>query len=304
MLAPVVVFVYNRPEHTRKTIEALSKNRLADKSEVYIFSDGPKNEKSIAQVERVRDYIHSLVNSNVFASLYIEEADSNRGLANSVISGVSQVIKKHGKVIVLEDDLISSPDFLEYMNDGLEYYKDNKKIWSISGYTFNMDIPKDYKRDIYFSYRGCSGGYGTWLDRWEKVDWTVEDFKWFDRDRKQRKKFNRGGLDLANMLENQMAGKIDSWAVRWCYAQSKTDMYTIYPVRSRIKNIGFDGSGTHSGVNTKYDVELDNNGKCLFDNLGFDKRIVKMFKKHFMGNIEYFKLELKRLLIKLHLIKR
>ncbi len=243
VLAPVVIFVYNRPEHTKKTIEALSKNVLAKETEVFIYCDAAKNEKSKERVEQVRDYVDSLSKRNYFKSINIIKAPSNKGLAKSVISGVNEIIVKYGKVIVVEDDLISSKDFLQYMNDALNYYESNSKIWSISGFNIPIEIPRDYISDVYLSYRGCSWGWATWSDRWEKVDWVVSDYDEFRRNYKLRQRFNRGGRDLSDMLDLQMQGKIDSWAIRWCYTQSKLDMLTVYPVNTRIKNIGLDGSG-------------------------------------------------------------
>lgn len=296
MLAPIVVFVYNRPKHTKKTIEALANNYLAKESELFIFSDGPKNEESEVKVKLVREYTDSLPEKKMFKSVRIIKAGTNKGLANSVISGVSEIIGQYGKVIVLEDDLISSRDFLQYMNDALDYYENNKKIWSISGYNLPIKIPSDYKSDIYFSYRGCSWGWATWKDRWEKVDWKVSDYNEFKKDKDLRKKLNRGGRDMANMLDSQMQGKIDSWAIRWCYTQSKLDMLTVYPVVSRIKNIGLDGTGTHSGINPRYDVVINNeNKKCVFDNPGLDKRILKNFRNYYVSSFKYMLIKAKNI---------
>ena len=131
MLAPLVIFVYARPDHTVKTIESLSKNVLAKETEIYIYSDGAKNGRVKQQVELVRKYIDNLEKRNLFKSIFIYESDVNKGLAGSVISGVTDVIKKYGRAIVLEDDLVSAPDFLAFMNDALDFYKDNNEIWSI-----------------------------------------------------------------------------------------------------------------------------------------------------------------------------
>lgn len=296
MLAPIVVFVYNRPEHTKKTIEALANNYLAKDSELFIFSDGPKNEEAEVKVKLVREYIDSLPEKKMFKSVKITKAKINKGLANSVISGVSEIIGQYGKVIVLEDDLMSSIDFLQYMNDALDYYENNQKIWSISGYNLPIKIPSDYKSDIYFSYRGCSWGWATWKDRWEKVDWNVSDYNEFKRNKDLRKKLNRGGRDMADMLDSQMQGKIDSWAIRWCYTQSKLDMLTVYPVVSRIKNIGLDGTGTHSGINPQYDVVINNeNKKCVFDNPGLNKRILKNFRNYYLSSFKYMLIKAKNI---------
>lgn len=295
MLAPVVVFVYARPEHTIQTIESLAHNVLADRTEVFIYSDAAKNEKAQQNVELVREYIDTLKKRNMFKALHIIKSDMNMGLARSVIFGVTEIIQKYGKVIAVEDDLVSAPDFLQYMNDALDFYKEDSRIWSICGYTFKMRIPSDYKHDVYLSYRGGSWGWATWKDRWEKVDWDVADYYLFKRDKKQRLKFNRGGRDMADMLDSQMQGKIDSWAIRWCYAQSKLNMLTVYPIVSRIKNIGLDGTGTHSGINPKYDTVISNEfNKCRFENIDLDKRITKSFRDYFVTKTEYFINKLKR----------
>jgi len=294
MLAPVVIFVYARPEHTKQTIESLAKNALADETEVYIYSDAPKNEKVQQKVEMVREYIDTLAQRNLFKSIHIIKGETNKGLARSVISGVTEIIDQYSKVIVVEDDLVSAPNFLQYMNEALEFYEEDNRIWSICGYTFKMNIPADYNHDVYLSYRGGSWGWATWRDRWEKVDWEVTDYPVFKNNKKLRSRFNRGGRDMANMLDNQMQGKIDSWAIRWCYAQSKLDMSTVYPIVSRIKNIGLDGTGTHSGITSKYDTVIsDGTDKCRFETLDLDRRIVKSFRDHFGTDFDYFVIGLK-----------
>jgi hypothetical protein len=300
MLAPVIIFAYNRPNHTKQTVESLAENFLAKDTEIFIFSDAAKNEKSFKKVEEVRNYIGSLPERKLFKSIEIINADSNKGLANSVISGVSQVINKYNKVIVVEDDLVSSKDFLQYMNDGLDYYEKNKKIWSISGYSFNLNIPKQYKSEIYLSYRGCSWGYATWKDRWEQVDWKVSDYDEFKKNKVRKKQLNRGGRDMASMLDCQMEGKIDSWAIRWCYTQSKLDMLTVYPVVSRIKNIGLDGTGTHSGISSHYNSILNEKfKKCNFNDPGLNKQIVKNFQNYYITPFKYLLLQCRNIVKKI-----
>lgn len=245
MLAPIILFVYNREEHTRKTLEALKMNFLAKESILYIFSDGAKTEKDQEKVWSVRSLVKKY--SSDFFETHIVEADKNQGLAASVISGVSKVIEGYGKVIVVEDDIVTSPYFLTYMNEALNYYADNKKIWSISGYTMPMRSLRKYKKDVFLSYRASSWGWGTWLDRWQIIDWEISDYNEFRINKERICKFERGGKDLPCMLEDQRQGKIDSWAIRWCYWQSKCDMLTIYPRVSLVQNIGYDGSGTHGG---------------------------------------------------------
>ena len=289
MLAPVIIFVYARPDHVKKTIATLKKNYLVNKTEIFIYSDAAKNENTIEKVKLVREYLDLLLKKNPFKSIRIIKAITNKGLGNSVISGVTEIINQYGKVIVLEDDLVSSPDFLQYMNQALSYYEKAINIWSISGYTFKVKFPQDYKHDVYLSYRGGSWGWATWKDRWEKVDWEVSDYDQFKRDKVLRKRLNRGGRDMANMLDRQMEGKVDSWAIRWCFTQSKLDMMTVYPTVSRIRNIGLDGTGTHSSATSKFDVILNNgNNLCKFEIIKLDKRIVKSFQRQFGTSFNYF----------------
>lgn len=278
-LAPIVTFVYSRPEHTKKMIESLAKNKLAKDLEVWIFSDAAKKETAAEKVKNVREYIHSIEEKQYFKKLHIIEAQKNKGLANSVIAGVGEVINKYGKAIVVEDDLIVTDNFIEYMNEALNFYENDKRIWSISGYNLPIKIPKNYLSDVYLGYRGCSWGWATWADRWNIVDWEVKDYEIFKNDRKKRKKLNRGGKDMAQMLDMQMSGLIDSWAIRWCYEQSKREMYTIYPTKSLVYNGGLDGTGTHSGTNNEFSVELSNEKRNFIENIQLDNRIVKNFKK-------------------------
>lgn len=262
--APIVLFVYNRPHHTERTIESLAKNTLADKSKIFIFSDGPKNEKDEKPVNEVREYIKSVKG---FEQINILENKVNKGLANSVIDGVTSIINSFGKAIVVEDDLESSPYFLKFMNEALDFYK-NENIYSVSGYSFPIKIPADYKEDVYILPRSSSWGWATWLDRWEKADWEVKDFMDFRKDINSKKLFNNGGEDLTPMLMAQMSGKIDSWGIRWAYSHFKSNSYCLYPVKSLINNIGIDNSGTHSRASTKFDVEL-----AGIDNFNFTKDI-------------------------------
>lgn len=290
MLAPVVIFVYNRPEHTIRTIESLAQNTLAKETDVFVFSDGPKNKESKKKVDEVRAYLNSKEVSGLFKSITIEESTTNKGLANSVIQGVTKILSKYETVIVLEDDLESAPDFLSFMNNSLTFYCDSKVIWSICGYTFNLKIPSDYNYDIYFSYRAGSWGWATWKDRWVNIDWNVGDYDQFKKNKKLRRKFNRGGRDMSNLLDSQMEGKIDSWAIRWGYEQFKQDKLTVYPVHSRIRNIGQDGSGTHSGTTSRFEVNLVTNiySKCEFVSPIIDERIIRNFRNYYSPPGKYY----------------
>lgn len=280
MLATIVLFVFNRPEHTQKTINALKRNKLVEESELFIFSDGEKSQEDKKQVQEVRKVI---TNINGFKNIEIFESEINKGLADSVINGVTKIISEYGRVIILEDDLITSENFLCYMNRALNFYEDNRNIWSISGYSLPINIPENYEYDIYLAYRASSWGWATWSDRWEKIDWEIKDFDNFINDKSKQRLFNRGGNDMTRMLKNQINGEIDSWAIRWCYNQFKEESYTIYPIKSKVKNIGMDGSGVHCGVSNKHEVRLDSgDNKVEFsNNLELNKKILYNFKKHY-----------------------
>ncbi len=278
--APIVIFTYNRCEHTKKCIESLQKNKLAKYSDLYIFSDGAKNNEQIENVAEVRKYIDS-IDKNNFKSITIFKSEKNKGLANSIISGVTEIINKYGKIIVIEDDLIVSPVFLNYMNDALTFYESDSQIWSISGFNIPIDIPKNYKKEVYISYRACSWGWATWKDRWNTIDWEISDYKEFSNNYLKRKKFNRGGRDLSRMLDNQMNKKINSWAIRWCYNQNSQNRYTVYPCISYVKNCGNDGTGTNCGNIDIYSEIKINNNNVKFEKLKPNRKVLKKFRNHY-----------------------
>jgi len=241
-IAPIVLFVYNRPFHTRKTVESLKKSSLTDKSALFIYSDGAKFDSDRENVESVRKYIHRI---DGFSEIHITENRYNKGLHDSIISGITEVIKINSRIIVLEDDLIFSKNFLLYMNDALDFYEDNFKVFSVSGYCYPYTIPKNYNFDGYFFQRTSSWGWGTWKRSWEKFDPEIKDYNNFIGDRKAVKKFNQGGDDLTRLLKYQMEGKISSWSIKFNYTAYLHDGLTLYPVKTKVKNIGSEGSGTH-----------------------------------------------------------
>lgn len=253
-LAPIVLFVFNRPEHTRRTLASLAKNRLAARSRLFVFSDGPRNAGESAAVAAVRALVRA---AEGFLEVGVEEQATNRGLAASVIAGVTQVIGRYGRVIVVEDDLQFSPYFLDYMNLCLARYESDERIFSVGGYSPPLRIPVRYTEESYLSHRCCTWGWATWKDRWEKADWNVADFDRFSRDEAAVARFNRGGTDMFQILRMQMEGKVDSWGIRWDYAHFRHDAYCVRPVRSIVANTGNDGSGVHCGPTDKFDVQPD-----------------------------------------------
>jgi hypothetical protein len=244
---------------------------------LYIFSDGYKNDLDELDVIKVREYLKTIKG---FKSVTIIESEKNKGLASSIISGVTKIIEQYGKVIVVEDDLIVSNDFLEYMNKALDFYNEDNKIWSISGYSPNLPCLKDLNDDVYFTVRSSSWGWATWKNRWDSIDWNISDFEELKNDKQSIKKFNQGGNDLFKMLELQVLNKIDSWAIRWCYAQFKHKAYAVFPKKSKVINDGFlDGMGTHnSGIDKKWLTGLSDK-KVKFCDLKVDKIILECFRK-------------------------
>lgn len=287
-LAPIILFVYNRPWHTQKTVEALQECEMSIESDLYIFADGPKDDASDEtrqKIAEVQQYIHSI---DGFKSIHIQESPTNKGLANSVISGVKMVMEKYGKVIVVEDDIVAHPFFLRFMNDALEFYAKDHRIYSIGGNNYNFSIPRSYKKDIYIVHRSESWGWATWKDRWDSVDWSIHDGKEFFSRKKKQKKFNRGGSDMSDMLQAQLHGDIDSWAIRWDYHLYKHDAYCLRPVKTLVENIGLDGTGIHCGnmdtsnyTGEKYDNSIYN--IKLVKGIKPDKHVCTAFKAFFDG---------------------
>ncbi|MFT7252502.1 MAG: hypothetical protein ACI9FW_002264 [Flavobacterium sp.] len=280
-LAPICLFTYNRLEETKQTIVTLQKNFLAKDSELFVFSDGPKNKASSYKIEAVRDY---LKNIEGFKSVTIYESDVNKGLAKSIIEGVSKVLANSDKVIVMEDDLVSTPNFLDFMNQTLNFYKVDTAVFSISGYTLNLPSLKHEKKDFYFGYRASSWGWGIWRDRWSPIDWEAKDYTTFVKNKKKVNDFKRGGTDMPRMLKNQMNGKIDSWAIRFCYHQFKENLMTVFPTISKIKSIGFSEEATHTSGTKRFITPIDSEIKRNFSFHTFteiDKKLIKEFSSFF-----------------------
>lgn len=297
MRAPVVVFVYNRADHAAQTLAALNNNRLADETDLFIYADNAKSEAGQEKVNDTRKVVDDFARNSNFKSTAVIKADKNKGLAASVISGVTDVIRRYGKVIVVEDDLTTSKDFLEYMNDALDYYDNAKNIWSISAYTPHLSRLKNYYHDTYVCYRASSWGWATWIDRWDTVDWNVTDYDEFIKSPERIKHFNLGGRDMTGMLIDWHEGRNNSWAIRWCYQQSRRKNLTIYPRESRVTNTGCDNSGTHSGATRRYETPFSpDHPRCNFEELDIDNGLMAEFRLIF----DFSRLgKIKRMLVRL-----
>lgn len=279
-LAPIALFVYNRVEHTRETVEALKRNTLAKESDLFIFSDGPKTGQE-ENVQRVRNYINEI---NGFRNIVITKRDKNLGLANSIILGVTDIVNKYGKIIVLEDDLVCSPDFLQYMNKALEQYKYISKVFSITGYSYLNAEESETIPDTYFLKMPSSWSWGTWKNRWTYFDPDAIGYKKMIWDRKLRSEFNYDDTyDYYSMLKSQMKRNvptfipkitrkkhIDSWAIKWYWSVFKQNGLTLFPKKSFVKNIGWDGSGIH--CDSRAEMSRQNDGR-IYDGFAYESII-------------------------------
>lgn len=296
-LAPIVLFTYKRLETLQKTIDALRLNFLASDSDLIIYSDGPKDHKDEPIIQEIRSYLRTIKG---FKSIAIHESEKNQGLATSIISGVSSVMKVYDKAIVLEDDLLTSTNFLAFMNQALDKYKHSESVCSISAYSFDLKEQDDSLEKGYFLNRSWSWGWATWRDRWEEVDWMVSDYNDFSKSSRQKAGFAKLGSDVNKMLAAQMTGKADSWYIRFIYYQYKRGLLTFYPNVSKIDNNGFDTEATHNtGIKSRFitSFDLTNNIEFIFPEnvsingakqrvfsakLGFKTRLINKLKEFFL----------------------
>jgi len=259
--APIALFAYKRLDTLKQTVSALKQNELARDSDLFVFSDAAKTQADEATVKNVRDFLKTIAG---FKSVHLAEADTNRGLANSIINGVTEVLSSYDTVIVLEDDLVASSNFLSFMNQCLSFYNSYPEVLSISGYTMPIQVPEDYSFDVYAFPRVSSHGWATWKNKWVNIDWEVKDFAEFKQSSANRRRFRSNGSDLYRMLNKQMRGKIDSWAIRWQYHSHRQQLYTIYPTVSKIENIGFGSEATHTTGFNRFKTKLDKSDSGAF----------------------------------------
>lgn len=239
-LAPVLLFTYNRPSHTRKTLDALLDNKLSSESELFVFSDGYKDETDKKEVLEVRELIHTI---RGFKKVRVIENNENLGLAKSIINGVTRVIDEHGKAIVLEDDLLTSPYFLTFMNEALDTFEDTNRVGHVHGYCYPLsELP-----DAFLIQWTGSWGWGTWKRAWKQFNPDGEMLLQEIEQRNLSRTFDfNGKYPYTRMLRRQVKGQNDSWAIRWNASLFLNDKLSVNAGKSLVRNIGFDGSGTHS----------------------------------------------------------
>jgi hypothetical protein len=258
--APIAFFCFNRADKTRAFLEALSQNDLAAESELFIFCDGPRNIRDLPKVKEVHAVIDKI---SGFKKVHVTKREINYGVKNSIVGGISEVLKNYEKIIIVEDDILCAKSFLRFINEGLDFYRDEKNVWCITGFNYPkkmLNFPQNYAEDIFFlKARNSAWGWGTWRDRFQKIDFEISDYEQFIKSKEQVAEFNKAGGNLSTMLTQQKQGKIDTWDVQISYAMFKNAAYTLYPIKTLTKNIGFDASGVHTGFNADFtDFEFEN----------------------------------------------
>lgn len=277
--APIVLFAYRRPEHTRRALEALAANPEAAASELVAYADGARNEAAAPAVEATREALRA---ARGFASVRVVERERNWGLAANVSSGLTEVLGERGRAIVIEDDLLVSPAFLAYMNAALELYADEERAASIHGYVYPTGRPLP---ETFFLRGADCWGWATWERAWRRYDADAGRLARRLRSCPWKREFDfEGAYPYRRMLRESATGRVDSWAVRWYASAFVEGMYTLYPGRSLVANIGNDGTGTHGEATGRYDVTVAREAPRLerlspaTDPAGF-----RAFKEYFLG---------------------
>lgn len=250
-LAPIALFVYNRPDHMRRTLSYLQKNELAADSRLFIFSDGAKTEADKAKVEQIRQQAKQVTG---FKSVKLIERKENIGLANSIISGVTQLVNEYSKVIVFEDDLLSSPYTLEYFNEALDRYANQPEVMHIGAYMY--DLKATNLPQTFFYRAATSWGWATWARAWKSFEPDVDTLMQQFNKAKIHEFSIEGTMNFWKQMQQFKAGKNNSWAIRWYASIFLKKGLTLNPSQSLIQNIGHDGTGRHSNLESTYDVQM------------------------------------------------
>lgn len=275
-LSPIAVLGFNRADKLKVTLQSLERNKLAGQSDLFIFVDGPRENK-IGEDIKVREVIEVAKSTTGFKSVEICTSEKNKGLEKSITGAASMLLERYGKVIIVEDDLYLAPSFLVYMNQMLQHFENDKRVFQVSGYSSLINKKKD--SDVYLNARGQCWTWGTWKDRWDTIDWNISDFESFKNDKKNRKEWAKYGHDLFGFLSSWKAGRLNSWWIRFSYNMFKQHRYTVCPMKSLVRNDGFGADSTHCNVYDRYKIEFDNEEHEQFfipENLEWDER----FNRH------------------------
>ncbi|WP_074816012.1 glycosyltransferase [Selenomonas ruminantium] len=259
--APVVLFTYNRLDHTNKSIEALKQNVLADETELFIYSDAPKNEGAKDSVAAVREYLHSVTG---FKKIEIIEREENWGLARNIIDGVTKIVNEYGRIIVLEDDIVTSPYFLQYMNDALRIYEQEPKVMAVSGYCWGKD-KEDLPETFFLRWFSC-WGWATWKEAWDIFERNPEKLV-SEHNMENNAYYNMNGQqNMWYQVEQNLTGDLYTWAIFFYTAIWIYEGLVLYSNEDLCLNIGFDNSGEHCGEDDYgfYKTDLRQSPVCDF----------------------------------------
>lgn len=276
MKTPIVIFGFNRPDSMQRLVDSILTNESCDDRKIYAFVDGARCDNERVRVNEVAAIARSMTPDVV-------QAPANKGLARSIIDGVTDIMNRHGRAIVLEDDLVLMPGALKYLDEALDKYESDQRIFSVCAYGLKIKRPQDYRGDVYMSLRSSSWGWATWKDRWDSVDWEVKDFAQLVASKKLQRAFNRGGSDMYGMLRDFMEGRNNSWAIRFCYSQHKQGKYSVHPFRSLVTNEGFGVEATNCRQKySRFKIDMDSSGESLVlpDSLEPNESIFKANAKY------------------------
>lgn len=286
-LAPIALFVYNRPVHTERTLNALFENKLADQSTLYIFCDGRKNDETVAGIEQI-EAVREICRKKKWAKeVNIIEKPNNLGLASSIINGVTEIIEKFGKIIVLEDDLVTSQGFLQYMNDALNFYALQEKIMHISGYWFPVEDSENRLPETFFYRCSSCWGWATWQRAWQKLEKDTQLL--IENINKIPNGYGTFNIDntysYIGQLEANISGKMSTWAVKWYASIFLNNGLCLHPNRSLVSNIGFDNTGTHCTTTSEFDwPALTDHINILEIPIEENKTALKLIKRFYKSN--------------------
>jgi len=287
-LAPIALFVYNRPEHTKRVLDSLIKNPEAINSNLYVFADGAKDSSNTIEVNKIKE-MKSLIfrYTKGFNLITIIERSNNFGLANNIIDGISNVLAMYKYIIVLEDDIVVSKGFLQFMNKGLFLYEHNNKVSTIQGFQFPINFDNDV--NTYFdSAVGC-WGWATWRDRWDLFEPNGKKLWEIINTNNSWEKFNiNNSYNFKELLEEQIEGKKNSWAIRWYASLFVNDKLNLYPAISLTLNIGNDGSGYHKS-------KQDTSHFPISDNAHIDLNEAELCDREVKKVINFRKKQLRKL---------
>ncbi|UBM58364.1 glycosyltransferase [Marinilongibacter aquaticus] len=287
LLAPVALLTFRRLDVLKQTVDALQKNTLAKDTELFVFSDWGRNESEQDEVRRVREYLKKLEG---FETVHIIESGEHRGLAKSVKYAVDTVFCTHDRVIVVEDDILCSPDFLAYANEGLHCYAANSQVFSITGHRYPFSIPASYDQDTFLMPRSCAWGWATWKDRWALIDWEKDYFESLQKNTYLRNRFaERNGYDWLQVARMRKQGKMDVWSDFWNYTHFKHGAFAVAPVKMKTNHIGYD----HYAVNEGKGSQVQRHAQLASHSVKFDpfpypdEEILKNISAYFRGTPLY-----------------